>query len=183
MADTTTIDEQAAPGVEQKLDDTSTAPDKEHAADEHSQRSESTPGGSDDTPASDDTPDNDQRGNREAAKLRKRAQAAEAERDQLRETLTAMQRAEVERLAGGDRRMADGSDLWRHDVTLDDLIGDDGQIDPTKVDNAVQGVLKASPHLRDRRGGNHVPDAGRIPDRPRAGGDRFLGALRSDPYA
>lgn len=82
---------------------------------------------------------------RDVAKYRKRAQAAEKERDQLAERLTAMQRAEAERLAAN--HLGDGGDLWSAGTELDALL-DDGTLSADLVDQAVQQVLEKHPHWR-----------------------------------
>ena len=82
-------------------------------------------------------------GNAEAAKYRRRARAAEIERDSLRDQLAAVQRAEVERVAGAT--LADGADLWAA-VDLDATLAEDGTVDPAKVRDAVRDLLTAHPH-------------------------------------
>lgn len=110
----------------------------------------------DDPPPSDDTPDpapdadpapdEPEQGNHEAAKWRHKLRAAEAERDTLAERLTAMQRAEAERLAGAQLSAAD--DLWRlGDVDVTALLDDDGHLDPERVTATVAAVLKSRPQL------------------------------------
>lgn len=83
---------------------------------------------------------------RDVAKYRKRAQAAEKERDQLGERLTRMQRAEAERLAA--EHLKDGTDLWRDGAQLADLLDDDANVDPTKIAEATQTLVTAHPHWR-----------------------------------
>lgn len=74
-------------------------------------------------------------GNAEAAKMRHRAKAAEAERDGLRTRVESFQRAEVERLAGEHVKKPDA--LWAGGVELESLLGDDGNVDPAKVRTAA----------------------------------------------
>ncbi|MBF6298038.1 hypothetical protein IU459_10815 [Nocardia amamiensis] len=81
--------------------------------------------------------------NREAAKWRKQLRTVEAERDGLRERVTAFERAEVERLAAD--RLADPADLWTGGVDLESLRGKDG-IDAAKVGKAVDAILRSHPH-------------------------------------
>src|SRR4051794_28092738 len=73
----------------------------------------------------DQTGDGNGNGNREAAKYRTQLRTVEAERDQTMSTLTALQRAEVIRLAGGAQesgnRLEIGEDLLRY--LGDDLTG------------------------------------------------------------
>ena len=80
----------------------------------------------------------------EAARHRRAARAAEAERDQLAARLTGFERAEVERAAVG--KLHRPADLWAAGVELDELRGDDGQLDPDKISEAVAGVLAERPH-------------------------------------
>ncbi len=47
--------------------------------------------------------------------------------------------------------MADGSDLARFGVNVDDLFDDDGQVDPDRVTAAVNALLAQRPHLQARR--------------------------------
>lgn len=82
---------------------------------------------------------------RDVVKYRKRAQAAEKERDELAERLAAMQRAEAERIAANN--LSDGSDLWSAGTELDALL-DDGALSGDLVDQAVQEVLEKHPHWR-----------------------------------
>ncbi|WP_204081170.1 hypothetical protein [Mycobacterium riyadhense] len=84
--------------------------------------------------------------NREAAKYRHRAKAAEAERDRLTERLTVLQRAEVERLAAA--KLADGQDVWRDGAELAGLLDDNGDVDPSKVDHLITSLLDAHQHWR-----------------------------------
>lgn len=94
------------------------------------------------TPA--EAPDADDRPGR----YRERLTTAEAEADRLRGMVESMQRAEVDRLAGA--QLADAADLWRGDnaPAMADLLGDDGRVDPAKVDGAVSAVLVEHPHWR-----------------------------------
>ncbi|MCV7111326.1 hypothetical protein [Mycolicibacterium setense] len=98
----------------------------------------------DDTPADDDGDQDDAGGNREAAKYRRKLRDTEAERDTLRERLAVLQRSEVERLVAN--RFRDPSDVWRDGAQVDDLLDDNGNIDPAKVETAATTVLKAHPH-------------------------------------
>lgn len=99
-------------------------------------------------------------GNAEAAKFRKRLRETEAERDRLRDQVTALQRQQIEaRVASAGVRPAA---LWA--VTqLADLLTEDGAIDDTKIDTAVQTA-------RDQLGvpvigkGTVVPGVGNVPN-------------------
>ncbi|GJN99532.1 hypothetical protein NJB18091_30130 [Mycobacterium marinum] len=83
---------------------------------------------------------------REAAKYRHRAKTAEAERDQLGERLTVLQRAEVERLAGA--HLADGADFWRDGAQLADVLDDAGNVDPEQVREVAVALIDAHGHWR-----------------------------------
>ncbi len=82
---------------------------------------------------------------REAAKYRRQLRDAEATRDTLAARVQKYQTAEAERVAAGPGRLLDASDLWR--VTdLADVLGDDGELDPAKVNAAVDKLLEDKPH-------------------------------------
>ena len=84
---------------------------------------------------------NDQDGTARApGKFRQRLADAEAERDTLRATVETMRRAEVERLAAAADLVVPSA-LWAAGVSLDDLVGEDGQVDAGKVNNAVQSAV------------------------------------------
>ena len=78
----------------------------------------------------------------EVAKSREARQRVE-----LRETrakLERMQKAEVERHATG--KLAQTSDVWLDGLTVDAVCDEDGDIDPAKVDEAIDALLAAHPH-------------------------------------
>jgi hypothetical protein len=109
--------------------------------------------------------------NREAAKYRTRLRATETRLDaaagenaRLHDIVERMQIAEAERLADGI--LADGSDLWRADVTLDDLLTD-GHVDPGKVAAAAKGTAAQHQHWAPpprRRSGFQSGATGAIAD-------------------
>jgi len=82
----------------------------------------------------------------EAAGYRRRLRETEQDRDRLAGNLQAMQRADVERLASANGGLARGDDLWTAGVALDELLTDEGTIDPDKVHAARDRVLKERPH-------------------------------------
>ncbi len=86
---------------------------------------------------------------REAAGYRRRLRDTETERDQLREQLDRVQRAEVERLAGA-AGLAVASDVWIHGASLDTLRGEDGSIDTQTVSGLVADIVKDRPGLQAR---------------------------------
>lgn len=83
------------------------------------------------------TPETDTKAIRESAKYRKRAQEAEAERDQLRERLTAAHKSIAEGMSG----LRKPSALWATGTSVDDLLNEDGDLDPAKVQEASQAVV------------------------------------------
>lgn len=83
--------------------------------------------------------------NKEAAKYRTRLRETEAERDKLTDQLTAMQRAEVERIAADT--LHDAEDVWRAGVDLAGLVSEDGTVDADAVGKAVAAVVTERPHL------------------------------------
>jgi hypothetical protein len=97
---------------------------------------------------------------REAASYRRRLRETETERDEAQQRAQAAQRGEAERLAQGAdltgrdahhaRVMARGSDLWAAGVNLDDLVGDDGRINPEAVTAATRQVLTDHPNWGGR---------------------------------
>ena len=109
---------------------------------------------------------------KEAANHRKKARAAEQERDALASRVEALQRAEVERIVAtkADNYMpfADPADFWRGDgVELAALVDEDGNLDAAKVREVASGVLVEHPHWRTfsfgdadaGKGGTPVPSA------------------------
>lgn len=82
--------------------------------------------------------------NAEAAGRRRQLREVEQERDQLRETVNGMHRAEVERLAAD--RLHDPSDLWAS-TDLDALRGEDGNVDAGTVQQAMAELIARKPYL------------------------------------
>lgn len=104
--------------------------------------------------------DEQQSPNKEAAKYRRQLREAETERDALLETVTALRRAEVERIAGTTITRPEG--LWAAGVDVNDLIDESGRIDEEKVRAAT---IEAADRLglASRARNNVVPGAGRTP--------------------
>ena len=123
-------------------------PDNLEAADDEVPTPAETSGTADDHPP--------QR-NREE-QYRKRAKAAEIELVLAQARVSEMNRNEAERQAL--QWMADATDLWGSGVTLDDILGDDGLIDPDKTQHAVAELLHRKPHLAKR--GPVTPPASNI---------------------
>lgn len=81
-----------------------------------------------------DTSEPPEGGNSEAAKYRRRLRDTETERDTLRGQVEALQRAEVERLAG---HLTQPSAIWAAGVELSDVLDDSGAVNADKVATAV----------------------------------------------
>lgn len=99
------------------------------------------------------------KGNREAARYRKQLRETETERDQLRERLDTMHRAEVERLAGAV--LSKPSGLWAAGVQVADLLAEDGTVDRSKVEAAAKQAAAELGLARPSR--NYVPREGANP--------------------
>lgn len=89
---------------------------------------------------------------REAANYRTRLRDTEAERDKLAATVATFQRRDVEALAasGEGKKLGAGSDLWVAGVKVEELLAEDGTVDPTKVSAAVAQVLTDHPNWGPR---------------------------------
>ncbi len=91
------------------------------------------------------TPDAPQRPNREA-RYRVERNEARAERDALAKRVDQLLTREAERLAAKD--LANPADLLTlGGVTIKDLLDDDGEVDPEKVDSVVAEILGTRPGL------------------------------------
>ena len=75
------------------------------------------------------------------ARYRTQLRATEAERDGLAARIEAMQRTEVERIAGNVIQKPDA--LWATDTALADLLDDTGAVDPDKVKAAAHAAKEA----------------------------------------
>lgn len=85
-------------------------------------------------------------GSSEAARHRKRARAAEAERDKLAAQIESLRRGEVERLAAD--RLSVARDVFDiGGVELDELLDDAGVVDAVRVSEAVSALLTTRPGL------------------------------------
>lgn len=111
---------------------------------------------------------------REAAKYRRRLRETETERDALKATVEAMQRAEAERLVAG--QLAKPSALWASGAVVGDLLNDDGTVDPEKV-TAAATTARDTLGLAAARPAGYVAREGTNPPPPRQGAD-FAGLLR-----
>lgn len=96
----------------------------------------------------------------EVQKIRARAREAEAERDTLRVRVERLQLREVETIAA--RHLADASDLLLiGGVTLDGLVGDDGEVDAAAVVAACKALVETRGERFARRRTTSVsPDGG-----------------------
>lgn len=86
---------------------------------------------------------------KEAARYRRRLRDTEAEVDRLRQVVDGHNRQTVERLAAD--RLTDPQDLWTAGVDLEQLVGDDGNVDPDTVAATIDEVLEGKPHWRKAR--------------------------------
>jgi hypothetical protein len=112
---------------------------------------------------------------KEAAGTRVKLRAAEAQAEHLAGVVEGYQRRDAEQLAAQARpqRLALGSDLWAGGVQLQDLLSEDGAVDPTKISEAVAKLLAARPHWRATTSG-----IGSGPRQSVAGGPTFSDVLR-----
>ena len=82
----------------------------------------------------------------ESARYRTRLREVEQERDQLRERIDTMHRAQIETIAA-QHLAVPGDLLDLGAVTLDQLRDDDGALDIGKVESAATALLKLRPGL------------------------------------
>jgi hypothetical protein len=132
------------------------------------------------TPATDDTdtptPDTppqtpvDAPEDREAAKYRRRLRDAEAERDGLREQLTAVRRQAAEDASG----LAKPASLWLAGVEVDSLFDAAGRLDPVRLTEAVKTATAALGLAQAPRTPKPDPSQGKGASRPR---DQFATAF------
>jgi hypothetical protein len=122
----------------------------------------------------DGAPDDGGHGNREV-KLRKRAQAAEADRDELRDILARTRQAIVDKALSDaqlDPRLLAAAG---HDV--DSLIGDDGLIDPAALHDTIAAVAEEFRLPKPPNPLRPNPQQG-IGSGPPAGGSSWSNALK-----
>ncbi|QTI67652.1 hypothetical protein [Gordonia polyisoprenivorans] len=121
----------------------------------------------------------------ESKKYRQRAQAAEGERDALRGRLESAQRAQVLALAAGLSEPADVFSTPLGGADLDDLLDDDGLVDPGKVRATVDAVVLARPGLaRDHASTALFGDVGQgrtKKHRPEKSGPTWAEVLKPTP--
>ena len=103
-------------------------------------------------------PERDKAG-KEAAKYRRQVREVEAQRDELREQVTTLQRAAAEDAA--TRAGLKPAALWASGTTIEQLIGDDGTISPDAINEAITAA-RAALGIPDRRNvapreGNSAP--------------------------
>lgn len=128
-------------------------------------------------PADESIPEQDS-GNREAAKYRTRLREVEKERDTLSERVTALQRAEIERIAG--TKLEKPAGLWASGVELADLLDENGDVDVEKVTAAAE-TAQEQLGLQQPARGPIIPTQFETPDAPiHVGGfeDAFAPKLR-----
>ena len=86
---------------------------------------------------------------REAAGYRRKLREAEGTNERLAERVAEMQKANIEAQVSGPGKLADPADLWLT-VKLDDLLAEDGAIDPEKVKAKLDQVLAEHPAWKDK---------------------------------
>lgn len=111
---------------------------------------------------SEDAPENV---SKREARYRIQLRETESERDALRANVEALQRAEVERIAG--QKIHKPAALWSTDINLSDLLDDNGVVDPLKVGNAVDTATE-SLGLAPKRPAGYVGSEGRVVGQPSA---------------
>jgi hypothetical protein len=84
----------------------------------------------------------------EAARWRVNARAAETKLAVAEARLEQMRIAEAHRIAA--TKLADPADLFLGGITIDRLLGEDGEVDPQLVDEAAETLLQQKPHWRSR---------------------------------
>lgn len=118
--------------------------------------------------------DSDGNPGREAAKYRRKLRETETERDQLREVVDGMRRAEVERIAGATVQNPAG--LWAAGIDVASLLDDAGQVDPAKVQAATQQAAETLGLARPRPK-NYAAREGSNPS-PRQNSDDMASVIR-----
>lgn len=96
------------------------------------------------------------KGSPEAAKWRVKLREAESVNASLSARVVALQTAEAARLATGPGLLIDGTELF-HSAALEDVLDDDGNVDPAKVTEAVSTLVGTKPYLKSPK---FVGDAG-----------------------
>lgn len=106
------------------------------------------------TPDETEVPDEPESQSKREARYRIKLREAEAERDTLRQTVEAMQRREVERLAA--EHLTKPAALWTAGVELSSLVAEDGTVNPDLVTAAAQDARQQlgleDPRAKLRRG-------------------------------
>ncbi|BBZ60142.1 hypothetical protein [Mycolicibacterium monacense] len=118
--------------------------------------------------------DQDDNPNRREARYRLQLREVQAERDQLRGTVEALQRAEVERIAG--QQLQKPQAIWAADVKLAGLLDEDGRVDPAKVTEAADVASQALGLAPVRRAPR--PDRSQGRDRTAPVGDAWEQAFK-----
>lgn len=134
-------------------------------------------GSDDQDDAEDQDDDAGGKGNKEAARYRRRLRDAEAERDALKATVESLQRAEVDRLAtdAGLRPAA----LWANGAEVGELLADDGTVDAARVAAAIAAARETLGIPNPPPRGNVVKGEGRSVGRPArpSGRDAMVGVV------
>lgn len=116
-----------------------TTPDATEVTDSAPETSETQPTDSPET--TDDTDDDAGKGNKEAAKWRTKLRAAEAERDELRDQITAQHRAIIDwRSTTAVRGAVDPQLLDAAGIDIAELLNDNGHLDMDLVDQFIDAT-------------------------------------------
>jgi hypothetical protein len=134
------------------------------------------PAPSADTPPPDPQPDT--RIQKRFSELTARLHTLEGERDTYRTQLEASRRRVAERAAAAV--LAEPSDLWSiGGASVDELLTDDGDIDPAKVKQKAEDLVKQRPRLAGVPAPRPLPGPGGQPPQPIGGGPQQPATLRS----
>ena len=74
----------------------------------------------------------------------------ESDNERLTARVAEMQKAAIEDRVAGPGMLSDGADLWLAGITVDDLLDDQGSVDPEKVQAALDQTLAEHPSWKDR---------------------------------
>jgi len=112
-------------------------------------------------------------GNSEAAKYRRQLRDAQTQVETLTATVTALRRAEVERVATS-MGVSKPASIWLAGLDVDTLLDDTGTIDKNKAFNAIAGIVDTLGLDRTRA---VIPNPGQPDCLPSFQGDRLARAI------
>lgn len=85
------------------------------------------------------------------ASVRSKLRETEAERDQLASSVTGFRRQAFAEAAKDSKMHESALDDVLAAVNLEDVLGDDGTVDPVKVGETLKGLRQTHPHYFERR--------------------------------